>query len=35
LERVLRRKEAALAEAAALLMLRKKADAIWGTEEEE
>jgi hypothetical protein len=35
LERELRRKEAALAEAAALLMLRKKADAIWGTEEEE
>jgi len=24
-----------LAEAAALLMLRKKADAIWGTEEDE
>ena len=35
LERELRRKDAALAEAAALLMLRKKADAIWGTEEDE
>jgi transposase len=30
LERELRRKEAALAEAAALLMLKKKADSIWG-----
>jgi transposase-like protein len=30
LERELRRKEKALAEAAALLVLRKKADAIWG-----
>jgi len=30
LERELRRKEAALAEAAALLVLKKKADAIWG-----
>jgi transposase-like protein len=35
LERELRRKEAALAEAAALLVLRKKADAIWGTEEDD
>ena len=35
LERQLRRKDAALAEAAALLMLRKKANAIWGTEEDE
>lgn len=33
LEWELRRKEKALAEAAALLMLRKKADAIWGTDE--
>ena len=33
LERELRRKEKALAEAAALLVLRKKADAIWGTDE--
>jgi len=31
LERELKRKEAALAETAALLTLRKKADAIWGT----
>ncbi len=31
----LQRKEKALAEAAALLVLRKKADAIWGTEEED
>lgn len=30
----LRRKEKALAEAAALLILKKKADAYWGTEEE-
>ena len=30
LEKELRRKEAALAEAAALLVLKKKADAIWG-----
>ena len=30
LERELRRKEAALAETAALLVLKKKADAIWG-----
>lgn len=35
LERELRRKDAALAEAAALLMLRKKADAIWGTQEDD
>ena len=35
LERELRRKDAALAEAAALLMLRKKADAIWGTDLDE
>ncbi len=35
LERELRRKDAALAEAAALLVLRKKADAIWGTGEDE
>ena len=33
LERELRRKEKALAEAAALLVLRKKADAIWGEED--
>jgi len=30
LERELRRKEKALAEAAALLVLKKKADVIWG-----
>ncbi len=35
LERELRRKEKALAEAAALLVLRKKADAIWGDSEDE
>ena len=35
LERVLARKERALAEAAALLVLRKKAAAIWGEEEDE
>ena len=35
LEKELARKDKALAEAAALLVLRKKADAIWGTEEEE
>ena len=35
LERDLRRKEKALAETAALLVLRKKADAIWGAHEEE
>lgn len=34
LERELRRKDAALAEAAALLILGKKADAIWGKDEE-
>ena len=35
LEKELARKEKALAEAAALLVLRKKADAIWGTTEED
>lgn len=35
LERELRRKEAALAETAALLTLRKKAAAIWGEAEDE
>ncbi|SMG43871.1 transposase [Dethiosulfovibrio salsuginis] len=35
LEKELRRKEKALAEAAALLVFRKKAQAIWGDEEEE
>jgi transposase-like protein len=35
LERELRRKDKALAEAAALLVLRKKAEAIWGTDEDE
>jgi transposase-like protein len=34
LERELRRKEQALAEAAALLVLRKKAAAIWGKDED-
>ncbi len=34
LERELRRKMDALAETAALLVLRKKADAIWGTGED-
>jgi transposase-like protein len=34
LERELKRKTEALAEAAALLVLRKKADAIWGTGED-
>jgi transposase len=34
LEQELRRKEAALAETAALLVLRKKADAIWGDDED-
>mgnify|MGYP000844617933 FL=1 len=34
LQRDLRRKEAALAETAALLVLRKKADAIWGDGED-
>lgn len=33
LERELRRKDAALAETAALLVLRKKVEAIWGDEE--
>jgi hypothetical protein len=35
LERELRRKEKALAEAAALLVLQKKAQAIWGDPEDE
>ncbi len=35
LERELRRMEKALAEAAALLVLKKKADAIWGDNEDE
>ena len=35
LEKELNRKEKALAETAALLVLRKKADAIWGEPEEE
>ncbi len=35
LEKDLRKKEKALAEAAALLLLRKKAQAIWGEEEDE
>jgi len=35
LEKELQKKEKALAEAAALLLLRKKAQAIWGDEEEE
>ncbi|MBF8661884.1 hypothetical protein IRZ79_21700, partial [Pseudomonas putida] len=35
LERELRRKEKALAETAALLVLRKKANAIWGKGEDE
>jgi hypothetical protein len=35
LERDLRRKEKALAEAAALLILKKKAQAIWGDEEDD
>lgn len=35
LERELHRKEKALAETAALLILRKKANAIWGTGEDE
>jgi len=35
LAKELQRKEKALAEAAALLVLRKKANAIWGTEEED
>jgi transposase-like protein len=35
LEKELRRKEAALAEAAALLVLKKKADTIWGEAKDE
>ena len=35
LEKELQKKEKALAEAAALLLLRKKAQAIWGEDEEE
>lgn len=35
LEKELLRKEKAFVEAAALLVLRKKADAIWGDHEEE
>ena len=35
LEKELRRKDAALAETAALLVLRKKANAIWGDNEDE
>ena len=35
LQKELERKEKALAETAALLVLRKKADAIWGDPEEE
>jgi len=35
LERELRRKEKALAEASALLILKKKAELLWGTEEDE
>lgn len=35
LEQELRRKDKALAETAALLVLRKKADAIWGKDEDE
>ena len=35
IERELRRKDKALAEAAALLVLRKKAEAIWGDQEED
>lgn len=35
LKRELRRKEKALAEAAALLILKKKADALWGLEEDD
>lgn len=35
LEKELRKKEKALAEAAALLLLRKKAQAIWGDQEDE
>lgn len=35
LERELRRKDKALAETAALLVLRKKAEAIWGQDEDD
>lgn len=35
LEKELRRKDKALAEASALLILKKKADMIWGTKEDE
>jgi len=35
LEKELRRKDAALAEAAALLVLKKKADALWGDAKDE
>nr|HPJ44418.1 helix-turn-helix domain-containing protein [Spirochaetota bacterium] len=35
LEKELRRKEKALAEMAALLTLKKKADAIWGDKEDD
>jgi transposase len=35
LEKEIRRKDKALAEATALLILKKKADLIWGSEEEE
>ena len=35
LERELRRKEKALAEAAALLVLKKRAQAIWGDEDDD
>jgi len=35
LERELRRKDKALAETAALLVLKKKAQAIWGEHEDE
>ncbi len=35
LEKELRRKDAALAETAALLVLRKKMNAIWGDNEED
>ena len=35
LEKELRRKDKALAETAALLVLRKKANAIWGEDEDD
>ena len=35
IKKELQRKESALAETAALLVLRKKAEAIWGTPDEE